>query len=398
MNSTLIIEPYVDIVVGCNSILFYNTFTGDSYISTESPIVELFSHVNNYLYSYSITADLEDNSVFQKFLCVLSQKNIGKMLQGKGVAPVQLSMAHNLEFVRVSRNNTKQQISHLNIINVAIYLNGITSKHTYSNAYKQFLCCKNSDGQIELDDIVEFLAPLKEANSLVRIHLLGGNVFDYTYFASILHYIETTFHNVSLFVHCNLMDLTERNISFINSSGHKFIVTVYPDDNVFRLPNLIAAKCEFQFVVESESDMNKIEQLLLNYHEVKYSIVPYYNGLNIKFFEENVFTTADDILQQPLSMNDIQKNKAINTSNFGRIIIDIDGNVYDNINFSPIGQCCRDSVVQVAEKEISEKLRWFSIRNCVEPCKRCLYRNLCTPVGNLEFFMNQNNLCHAYQD
>ena len=37
-------------------------------------------------------------------------------------------------------------------------------------------------------------------------------------------------------------------------------------------------------------------------------------------------------------------------------------------------------------------------RDNVEPCKKCIYRNLCLPIGNLEFFMNQNNLCHAYQD
>lgn len=150
-------------------------------------------------------------------------------------------------------------------------------------------------------------------------------------------------------------------------------------------------------MVESENDLENVEQLVSNFHIGKYSIVPYYNGMNIKFFEENVFTTVDDILQQPLSMNEIQKNKVINTTNFGRIIIDYDGNVYDNLNFSPIGQFCCDSVVQVAEKEICEKLRWFSVRNNVEPCKHCLYRYLCSPMGNLEYFMNKNNLCHAYQ-
>lgn len=398
MNNTLIIEPYVDIVVGCNSILFYNTFTGDSYISAEPLIVELFSRDNSNLYSYSIKADMACNSQFQKFLCDISQKNMGKMLQNKGVNPVQFSIAHNLEFVTVSRNKTKHQILHMNVVDVAIYLNGKTSKHTYSNAYKQFLCCKNSDGQIELDNIVEYLAPLIEANSIVRIHLLGGNIFDYPHFASLLHYVETTFPNVRLFLHCNLIDLTERDISLINSSMHKFIVTVYPDDDVLQLQKFFEVKCECQFVVECESDLEKIEQLMLNHQDIQYSVVPYFNGQNIEFFKENVFTAVDDILQQTVSMNEIQKKRAINTTNFGRLIIDNNGDVYDNFNFPPISKIDSISIVQTVEKEIDDKMRWFTIRKMIEPCKNCIYRHLCPPISNLEFFMNQNNLCHAYQD
>lgn len=151
-------------------------------------------------------------------------------------------------------------------------------------------------------------------------------------------------------------------------------------------------------VVECESDLEKIEQLMLNHQDIQYSVVPYFNGQNIEFFKENVFTTVDDILQQTVSMNEIQKKRAINTTNFGRLIIDNNGDVYDNFNFPPISKVDSVSIVQTVEKEIDDKMRWFTIRKMIEPCKNCIYRHLCPPIGNLEFFMNQNNLCHAYQD
>lgn len=397
MDNILVIEPYVDVVLGSYSVLLYNTLTGDRYISAEQSIVSIFAEYNKNLYSFDVPSQIVNDKHFINFIRDISRKGIGKMLQSKVVAPVQLNASHNLQFVSISNKNSKQQISSLNIIDVAIYLNGETEKHTYPDAHKQFLCCKKASGNIEFEDIVSFLEPLNANNSIVRLHLLGGNVFQYSKFEALLQYFEHNFPKSALFIHCNFADLIEDCIMSFEQKC-KYIVTVYPDDDKQRLSLLIGTECEFQFVVECENDLETIEQLVSNYQIGKYSIVPYYNGLNIKFFEENVFTTVEDILQHPISMNEIQKNKAINTSIFGRIIIDYDGNVYDNLNFSSIGQYYSDSVIQIAEKEISEKLRWFSIRNCVEPCKRCLYRNLCTPVGNLEFFMNQNNLCHAYQD
>lgn len=396
MDNTLVIEPYVDIVVGNKSVLLYNPLSGDRCVSSEQTIVSLFARDNSNLYSFDVSAQIVNDKKFIEFVHDISRKGIGKVLQSKVVAPVQLNPAHNLQFVSVTNKSSKLQISHLNIVDVALYLNGATQKQTYADAYKQFLCCKKGNGHIELNDIVSFLEPLRDNNSIVRLHLLGGNIFEYPQIETLLHFLEDNFPKAVLYIHCNFTDLTEDCV-LTSEHKHKFIVTIYPDDDKERLSMYTSLECEFQFVVESENDLENVEQHVSNYHIGKYSIVPYYNGLNMKFFEENVFTTADDILQQPVSMNEIQKSKAINTSNFGRIIIDLDGKVYDNINFPPIGQC-NDSVVQVAEKEISEKLRWFSIRNNIEPCKHCLYRYLCSPMGNLEYFMNKNNLCHAYQD
>lgn len=397
MDNTLVIEPYVDIVVGSKSVLLYNSLSGDRCVSSEQTIVSLFSRDNNNLYSFVVSAQIFNDNKFIEFAHDISRKGIGKVLQSKVVAPVQLNSAHNLQFINITNKSSKQQISHLNIVDVALYLNGATQKKTYADAYKQFLCCKKGNGHIKFNHIVSFLEPLRDNNSIVRIHLLGGYIFEYPQIETLLHFLEDKFPKSVLYIHCNFVDLTEACV-LTSEHKHKFIVTIYPDDDTERLSMITGLECDFQFVVESENDLENVEQLVSNFHIGKYSIVPYYNGMNMEFFEENVFTTVDDILQQPLSMNEIQKNKVINTTNFGRIIIDYDGNVYDNLNFSPIGQFCCDSVVQVAEKEISEKLRWFSVRNNVEPCKKCIYRNLCSPIGNLEYFMNQNNLCHAYQD
>ena len=125
----------------------------------------------------------------------------------------------------------------------------------------------------------------------------------------------------------------------------------------------------------------------------KYQLNPVYTGANLRFFEENVFLSREDILATSMSIKDFFINQALNFYNFGKINIMPNGDTYANVDHSVLGNIYTHSIYEIICKEIEEGTSWFHIRNQA-PCNNCVYQWLCPPPSKYEIFIARSNLCH----
>lgn len=97
-------------------------------------------------------------------------------------------------------------------------------------------------------------------------------------------------------------------------------------------------RIKFRFVVENEEEFEilqyKIEELGLE----KFSVVPFYNGHNISFFEKCIYIREDDLSEDMPDKRDIYKRQLINLNDMGKLFISSDGQYFSNMNFPALGR------------------------------------------------------------
>jgi pseudo-rSAM protein len=94
---------------------------------------------------------------------------------------------------------------------------------------------------------------------------------------------------------------------------------------------------EYVFDVSSDEDIQQVEQLIEQFRIEKYRLNPVYTGNNIRFFEENVFLTKEDILSTSMSIKDFFARQAMNIYDYGKINIMPNGDAYANVNHPVLG-------------------------------------------------------------
>ena len=124
----------------------------------------------------------------------------------------------------------------------------------------------------------------------------------------------------------------------------------------------------------------------------KYQIIPVYTGNNLRFFEENVFLTKEDILSTMMTIQDFFSRQVVNLNDFGKINILPNGDVYANLNQPKLGNIYDNTIYELIEKEINTGQSWFNIRN-YKPCCDCVYQWFCPSPSDNEIILKRNNLC-----
>ena len=114
-----------------------------------------------------------------------------------------------------------------------------------------------------------------------------------------------------------------------------------------------ALPVEFVFEVSSEEDVQQSERLIEQYQIDKYRLKPNYTGNNIRFFENEVFLSKEDILSSPMTMKDFFARQAMNLYDFGKITILPNGDVYANLNH-PSWEI---SMSTISKKSYTKKLK-----------------------------------------
>jgi pseudo-rSAM protein len=151
-------------------------------------------------------------------------------------------------------------------------------------------------------------------------------------------------------------------------------------------------KVTFAFPVTSNTQLESITSIVQETGLNKYNIIPIYNGMNMEFFEENVYMTADEFDDIELSRREVFVNMTLNVTSFGKLTVLPDGEIYSNINDTPLGSI-GDPIYDMLYKEMSEQKTWFRIRD-MKPCCDCVYQWLCPSPGNYELAIGKPDLCH----
>ena len=277
-----------------------------------------------------------------------------------------------------------------NLHELSFYING--SEYGSNAYYKQHIFPVKDRKVLDNSRILSFIKNSRNP-FLCNINIIG-NLFLYPDFEQF--FVDISNFSIQCTIHIMTQDLLDNIKQFkaINWPEHiQFNVLV---DSVFDVALLqdISAPFSITAFVVSENEYvvfsNLFESLSIA-QEIQ--MIPLYNGENIRFFESCVFTDKDEIEHIELSKNEIFMRQSLNIGNFGKLTVMPDGNVYDNVNASPLGTI-NDSPYSLVYKEFIENRSWFRIREQA-PCSDCIYQWLCPSPTNYEMAIGRNNLCHV---
>jgi len=161
-------------------------------------------------------------------------------------------------------------------------------------------------------------------------------------------------------------------------------------NNIISITKLKNVKIIFE--IASKNEQKQAELLISNYNIKNYEFKPFYNGKNIVFFENNVFLSKNDIFSTIVSQRKIFAHQKLNTNFFGQIHIYPNGDIKAHPSKDDIGNCKKEHIVYIIEKELIKNTAWRVIRND-PPCCNCLYQFLCPSISGYEWVINKNNLC-----
>lgn len=150
---------------------------------------------------------------------------------------------------------------------------------------------------------------------------------------------------------------------------------------------------EITFLVKSKSDFIQANELITTFNLTNFIFKPYYND-NLSFFEENVFLNKEDMLRGKRKIEEIYKNKIVNSTNFGKLIISNKGEVFVNMNENKIGELSNFDITTILKNTLTPENNWLETRINKSPCNKCLFQLLCPPISNYEKVINKYNLCN----
>ncbi|MBN1971944.1 MAG: hypothetical protein JW870_21510 [Candidatus Delongbacteria bacterium] len=145
-------------------------------------------------------------------------------------------------------------------------------------------------------------------------------------------------------------------------------------------------------MIDSEDFYNKVDEITNRFEIKTYKFRPYYSGSNIDFFEKNIFSNEEDILNQSYDMKTIYGNMKLNRNFYGKLFIDNFGKISISPNSESFGTI--SDLDLFIRKLSTSNTMWFKTRNGIEPCKSCLYADLCQPISDYELYMKKNDLCN----
>ncbi|MDP2423898.1 MAG: hypothetical protein Q8M23_06085 [Bacteroidales bacterium] len=265
--------------------------------------------------------------------------------------------------------------------------------------YKQILFPFYYSNKIDndvIDSIPGFLANMDLAK-LEKIVILG-DVFTLQGFSNFIDFFK--YNKIQL--HFFYRDFDFKYFSKIEALKIKMLTLVFwvNNDVDHEVINYLVNHCtnfkinvQFKTIVTSEQDVSIVNENLGEYLK-HYELVPFYDTTNGTFFEENVYNTKSDLLEQKLSERELFSRMFINQLNYGRLYILPNGDIYSNLNLISIGNIGNNDLIEVLKKlTLNDEEAWLKTRNMVAPCKDCIYHFVCGPITSYEYFMDKMNLC-----
>ena len=371
------IEPYVFVGITKQCVLLYNTLDGATIESDKIDVVELLQETlqEENCGVVLLTKEEYQNKNISDFLCELREKYMGDIIDislSKG-KPVQLLPYYNFP----NKQEIYKKHNFFLFENVLNYLSEISI---------------HLDQTTNITTLISFLKLLQRN---ITFNIIG-NIGEVTNYRELLSYFDqlTSPKNVL----CSYKSVIALQPTFVNNFSYRISVNFPIDTQKWNNSRQILLNqnlpVEYVFSVSSEEDCHKVDELIECFQIERYRLNPVYTGNNIRFFEENVFLTKEDILSNSMTIKDFFLRQAMNIYDFGKINIMPNGDAYANLNHPVLGNIYTSSFYEIVSKEIEEGTSWFRVRNQA-PCNDCVYQWLCPPPSNHEITIGRDNLCNV---
>lgn len=371
------IEPYVFVDIKNRCALLYNTLDGVTIESTHDTIIELLRET---LQEENCGVTLLPKEKYQQkeincFICELREKFMGDIID------ISLSNGKPIQMLPFYNYSKEQELYKKN--NFSPYKNVLE---------KLFEISLHIDKTTNISKLIDFIGTLPK-NLTFNI---AGNMDEISDYGKLFSHLNQYSSPKNLLCSyksvISLQPIFENNFSYQISIN--FPIDMEQWNHAMDILFSQTLPIEFVFEVSSNDEVQQSEQLIEKYQIGKYRLQPHYTGENIRFFEDEVFLSKEDILSTPMTMKDFFARQAMNLYDFGKITVLSNGDVYANLNYPSLGNIYTNNIHEILQKEVEEGKSWFRIRNQV-PCTDCVYQWICPSPSNYEIALGRPNLCHV---
>jgi len=236
-------------------------------------------------------------------------------------------------------------------------------------------------------------------SSVNKIYLLGSNIFSYPFIDQLIDELDRM--AVETIFCIPLQEFCEEIFSWriFKSKQVRIRILVPENFDIIHIRKIaetlenIPINYEWEFLIISVQTYEKAMAIIDELHLEDFQIIPYYNGKNLEFFEDNVYLTEEDLQNPGLKKREVFAHQVLNTNDFGKLHILPDGKIYASLYHKPLGTI-DDDVRELIYKEMDKGTSWRRKRD-MKPCSDCVYRWLCPSPSDYELAIDKTNLCHV---
>jgi pseudo-rSAM protein len=274
-------------------------------------------------------------------------------------------------------------------------------------AYKQFPWCtrEENNGRMDLADIEKILDDTRGC-FLETINIIGGDIGRYPQLTELTGLLNSRALQVNYYLHVlHLQNNTLDTLLGQIGPAATATSTVYLFINCSQLKNrdrqkyletLPRERVNIVFLIQHEHEFAVLEKVIDKLQLTAFSVQPYFNGKNLDFFKDNVFTDHESLSGGDLDVDAIKARQSYNTLNYGKLFFK-NGRVYSNLNAAPLGRLDELSPREAVVRELKEQGNWLRVRRDAAPCKDCLLDAVCPPLSNFEFASGINDSCNIWR-
>ncbi|MCP4220258.1 MAG: TIGR04150 pseudo-rSAM protein [bacterium] len=286
---------------------------------------------------------------------------------------------------------------------ISLYITNLCGQNCgfCNSAYTQITCCTGGERkkrQLQLSRIIN-LIPNQAASSIDNINILGGDIFMYSELDGLVAFLNSLPVRKTYYAHYLHIINNVDKLELLSAEQSAIKILVPPATELSALKRTLeiirnsSLTSKFVFILQGESEFERAEQLILNLNIGDCEYLPFYNGENLDFFKENVFTSIEDILESKPRLKDIYINTAVNKLDFGALTVLSSGGIHANVNRPRLGVLGKNTLYEVLFKELAEGKSWRRVRKNATPCKSCTFEALCPPLSNYNYAFGKSNLC-----
>lgn len=365
------IDTYVHLFLKKDSLLLYNSYTGKILeYKGNAEIIKLAKRLlapRNLQVILLAESDL-DQPAIGGFVSDIRENFMGDLLDvaysnGKPILmPPLVKNQMDVKLLKGEKDLSVGEdiISYLTEISLYINENCNQGCSICRKSYKQFLCCtsrENWKNELKMGHITGLFSEIKHS-SLSRVNILGGDFLAYNDLNGLISILRTLdceknyyLHYLNLLVHKNKLKHIADGDSLLT------IIVNFPLNEEKLHEALIAVhrskvQERVMFIIHDTSDFESSESIAMKYGIENASYIPFFNGNNLPFFEENLFITREELESDQVSSKEIYARGFVNPLNFGRLLVFPGGKVYANVNDPVLGNLERDSIYNLLSKAL----------------------------------------------
>jgi pseudo-rSAM protein len=339
---------------------------------------------------------------FKDFWRQFTKKRLGGLVPIKNMTekPIIMLPILNLQrdYDRIKKLDYMEKGERLNryLWEMDIYLNEKCEHNCpYCTEYiKQVHCCTKGNKKIMSNELLSIIANQTKNTALMKINFFGKDIIQNI--PKIEHYFKDYKGTINIFRHFKYWKETLFQVKYNDN-----VIVTFPIEQDIVLEEWKkkedVSNITFHFIVCSDLELNKTEEIINYLHINQYCIFPFYNKENREFVRRVFAQSKEEILSEKgISFQKIFSRQKMNNNFFGRLTIMPDGSVSTIKGEKRLGNLYKDTLIQIVNRELSENTAWRKIRNQL-PCSDCLMQFLCPSPSSYEKAMQINNICLVKQ-